>query len=541
MVYECSFHAGLAHQCIKRCYTFVSYSGLQTKSNRDQLWHNVTMSKLPPFQRILIANRGEIAIRVIHACREMGISPIAIYSEADANALHVQMADQAYCVGPAPARDSYLNQERILEVAKLSQADAIHPGYGFLSENAVFTKACQQAGIVFIGPSPDAMDLMGSKIASKRCMDKAAVPTVPGYYGDDQSEVRLNEEAQKIGFPLLVKASAGGGGKGMRVVKALSELTSALASAKREALNAFGDDAVFLERYFETVRHIEFQILADTHGQVLHLFERECSIQRRHQKIVEEAPSPALDADLRARMAAAAVKAAQAVNYVNAGTIEMLLDENNQFYFLEMNTRLQVEHPVTESILGLDLVKAQIEVAAGLPLPWTQADLEARGHALEVRIYAEDPARQFMPTTGTVLKLKWPQGPGIRIDSGLYPGQEISPYYDPMLAKLIAWGPDREAARTRLLAALKDCVILGLTTNIAYLIAILEHPQFIAGQLNTHFVEHFASDLALPLTLPAEVQAVAARLGQKSLRLPMNQAAGTDLYNPWLRTDLSLS
>jgi len=497
------------------------------------------MSKSPPFQRILIANRGEIAVRVIRACREMGISPVAIYSEADAQALHVQMADLAYCVGPAPVRESYLNTPKILEIAKSCQVDAIHPGYGFLSENADFTQACQAAGIVFIGPSPAAMELMGSKIASKRCMDQAGVPTVPGYYGDDQSEQRLQAEAQKIGFPLLVKASAGGGGKGMRIVKKAEELPSALASAKREALNAFGDDAVFLERYFESVRHIEFQIMADSHGQTFHLFERECSIQRRHQKIVEEAPSMALNPELRAKMAEAAVKAAQAVDYVNAGTIEMLLDPQERFYFLEMNTRLQVEHPVTEAILGLDLVRAQILVAAGEKLPWSQPALQAQGHALEVRIYAEDPHRQFMPTTGQIQKLKWPMGPGIRIDSGLFTGQEITPYYDPMLAKLIAWGPDREAARKRLIQALKETVILGLTTNIGYLIDILEHPEFQAGHLNTHFVDQYASDLAPSAQLPLPVQAVAAYLGHKAQsHRTASQQVGADLYNPWFKTTL---
>lgn len=503
----------------------------------------MVMTQNPPFQKILIANRGEIAVRVIRSCRELGISPVAIYSEADASALHVQLADQAFCVGPAPALESYLNIPRILEVAREAGVDAVHPGYGFLSENTAFVEACQAAGIVFIGPSTEAMELMGSKIASKRCMDQAGVPTVPGYYGDDQSLERLQSEALKVGFPLLVKASAGGGGKGMRVVEKIEDLPAALASAKREALNAFGDDAVFLERYFTSVRHIEFQILADTQGQVLHLCERECSIQRRHQKIVEEALSPALSEDLRAQMAAAAVQAAKAVHYVNAGTIEMLLDAENRFYFLEMNTRLQVEHPVTEQVLGLDLVKAQIQVAAGQPLPFSQNDISARGHAIEVRVYAEDPARQFMPTTGHILALKLPQGPGIRVDSGLYRTQEITPYYDPMLAKLVAWGPDRESARLRLIQALKDFVILGVTTNIAYLIRVLEHPQFQAGHFDTHFVEHYAADLQLAAELPLSVQAVAALLGkqmQGGQRSVQNFAQGQDAHNPWLRTDLKL-
>lgn len=494
------------------------------------------------FQKILIANRGEIAVRIIRACRELGISPVAIYSEADAQALHVQMADQAWCVGPAPALESYLNIPRILAVARAAGVDAVHPGYGFLSENTAFVQACQEAGIVFIGPSVQVMQLMGSKIASKRCMDQAGVPTVPGYYGDDQSDERLLAEALQIGFPLLVKASAGGGGKGMRVVQRAEDLPAALASARREARNAFNDDTVFLERYFTAVRHIEFQILADSHGQVLHLCERECSIQRRHQKIVEEALSPALSPELRARMAEAAVQAARAVNYVNAGTIEMLLDHEERFYFLEMNTRLQVEHPVTESVLGLDLVQAQIRVAAGERLSWLQSDIQPRGHAIEVRIYAEDPDRHFLPTTGRLLQLRPPQGPGIRLDSGLYPQQEVTPFYDPMLAKLVAWGPDRDSARRRLIQALKEFVILGVTTNIAYLIRILEHPAFCAGQIDTHFVERYADDLQGSPGLPAEVMAVAARLGQQGLRpaQPQLQTVGADAYNPWFRTDFKL-
>jgi 3-methylcrotonyl-CoA carboxylase alpha subunit len=493
------------------------------------------------FQKILIANRGEIAVRVIRACREMGLKTVAVYSEADAAALHVQMADQAWCVGPPPARESYLNQARLLEVARESGADAIHPGYGFLSENAEFARACREQGLIFIGPSPEAMELMGSKIASKRCMDQAGVPTVPGYYGDDQSDSRLQAEALRIGFPLLVKASAGGGGKGMRVVQQADQLLPALAAARREALNAFGDQAVFLERYFSSVRHIEFQILADQHGQVLHLFERECSLQRRHQKVIEEAVSPALTPELREAMAAAAVQAARAVDYVNAGTIEMLLDPHHQFYFLEMNTRLQVEHPVTECITGLDLVKAQIQVAMGQPLPWQQSDIVCRGHAIEARLYAEDPDHQFMPTTGHIRYLRLPQGPGIRLDSALYPQQEITPFYDPMLAKLVAWGPDRESARQRLIQALKECVILGLVTNIPYLIRVLEHPGFQAGQLDTHFLERHASALGPPTELPLPVQAVAALRGRQATASPPAAAEGlTDRYNPWFRTDLKL-
>ncbi|HEY9844108.1 MAG TPA: biotin carboxylase N-terminal domain-containing protein, partial [Candidatus Obscuribacterales bacterium] len=345
----------------------------------------------PLFSKILIANRGEIAVRVIRACRELGIATVAVYSEADAQALHVRLADEAWPIGPAPASESYLKVEKLLEVIAVSGAAAVHPGYGFLSENAAFARTLQQAGVVLIGPSPEAMSLMGSKIASKQTMEQAGVPTVPGYYGEDQSLATLQDKALAIGFPLLVKASAGGGGKGMRIVRAANELEAALAGARREALNAFGDETVFLERYFERVRHIEFQILADSQGNTVHVFERECSLQRRHQKIVEESPSVALSPQLRAEMGAAAVAAAKAVNYTNAGTVEMLLDDQGRFYFLEMNTRLQVEHPITEMVSGLDLVKEQIKIAAGLPLGFGQDDLSPRGHAIEVRVYAEDP------------------------------------------------------------------------------------------------------------------------------------------------------
>ncbi|MEZ0373221.1 MAG: acetyl/propionyl/methylcrotonyl-CoA carboxylase subunit alpha [Candidatus Sericytochromatia bacterium] len=486
------------------------------------------MSK-PLFSKILIANRGEIAVRVIRACRELGIATVAVYSEADAQALHVRLADEAWPIGPAPASESYLKVEKLLEVIAASGAAAVHPGYGFLSENAAFARTLQQAGVVLIGPSPEAMSLMGSKIASKQTMEQAGVPTVPGYYGEDQSLATLQDKALAIGFPLLVKASAGGGGKGMRIVRAANELEAALAGARREALNAFGDETVFLERYFERVRHIEFQILADSQGNTVHVFERECSLQRRHQKIVEESPSVALSPQLRAEMGAAAVAAAKAVNYTNAGTVEMLLDDQGRFYFLEMNTRLQVEHPITEMVSGLDLVKEQIKIAAGLPLGFGQDDISPRGHAIEVRVYAEDPDKGFLPTTGTIACLREPQGYGIRVDSALYPGYAVTPYYDPMLAKLVVHGRDRSEAIARLGQAIADYVILGLHTNLAYLRRLVSHPAFAAGETFTHFVETHKADLGPPASVPPEL--LAALL--QTAAAPAPAAAAAEAYNPW--------
>ena len=486
------------------------------------------------FHKVLIANRGEIAVRIIRACREMNIATVAVYSEADANALHVRLADESYCVGPAPSNESYLRTDKLFEVIAQTGADAVHPGYGFLSENADFARALAAKNVTLIGPSPEAMTLMGSKIAAKDTMEKAGVPTVPGYFGDDQSLERLQTEATNIGFPLLIKASAGGGGKGMRVVYELTDIAEALSAAKREALNAFGDDTVFLERYFEKVRHIEFQILADTQGNTVHVFERECSIQRRHQKIVEESPSVALNHELRERMGAAAVKAAEAVNYTNAGTVEMLLDASGEFYFLEMNTRLQVEHPVTEMISGLDLVKMQLRIAAGEPLPFTQIDLHQRGHAIEVRLYAEDPDQNFMPTTGTVGYLQEPTGYGVRTDSALYEGYEITPYYDPMLSKLIVHGQNRADAIQKMRQALKDYVLMGMTTNLNYLQRILGHEAFEKGDTYTHFVEKNAESLAPADTVPPEV--LGAILGAKP-SAPVTEAVGSegDLYSPWIQ------
>jgi 3-methylcrotonyl-CoA carboxylase alpha subunit len=463
------------------------------------------------FDNILIANRGEIAVRIIRACRELGIATVAVYSAADSAALHVRLADRAFLLGPAAPAESYLHIERILDVARRSGAQAIHPGYGFLSERAHFARACQAAHVVFIGPPPEAIDHMGSKIAAKRLAEQAGVPTVPGYIGDDQRLARLREEAQHAGFPLLIKASAGGGGKGMRAVHNLAEFDDALEGAQREARAAFGDDAVFLERLIERPRHVEIQVLADAHGGCVSLFERECSIQRRHQKIVEESPSSALSPELRAEMGAAAVRLALAAGYRNAGTIEFLLDEHGRFFFLEMNTRLQVEHPVTELVAGVDLVQLQIAIAAGMPLPFAQADLTQRGHAIEARVYAEDPTT-FMPSTGRVALFAPANGPGIRNDAGLESGDEVTVYYDPLLAKLIVTAPDRPAAIARLRYALDDYTVLGVTTNLPLLRAIAAHPDFATGSTRTDFLAAtgLANATHAPDNVPAEVLIAAA-------------------------------
>jgi 3-methylcrotonyl-CoA carboxylase alpha subunit len=483
------------------------------------------------FDKILIANRGEIAVRIIRACRELGITAVAVYSEADRAALHVRLADEAYLLGPAAPAESYLHAERILDAARRSGAQAIHPGYGFLSERAHFAHACQVAGITFIGPPPDAIDQMGSKIAAKRLAEHAGVPTAPGYTGDDQRPMRLREEAQRAGFPLLIKASAGGGGKGMRTVRALAEFDAALAGAQREARTAFGDDAVFLERLIERPRHVEIQVLADAHGGCVALFERECSIQRRHQKIIEESPSPALTPDLRAAMGAAAVRLTLAAGYRNAGTIEFLLDDAGRFFFLEMNTRLQVEHPVTDLVAGVDLVQLQIAIAAGVPLPFAQADLAQRGHAIEARIYAEDPAT-FLPSIGRVALFAPAGGPGIRNDAGLESGDEITVYYDPLLAKLIVSAPDRPTAIARLRSALDDYTVLGVTTNLPLLRAIAAHPDFAAGATHTDFLATagLANATFDSPDLPVEVLIAMALwdLASPSSQLP------APFFDPWL-------
>ena len=444
------------------------------------------------FKKILIANRGEIAVRIMATCRAMGIVTVAVYSEADRHARHVREADEAWYIGPSPAAQSYLRIDTIIRVARESGAEAIHPGYGFLSENAAFVEACEQEGIVFIGPPASAMRLMGSKIAAKHLAQSVGAPIIPGYNGESQDDDLLAQEARRIGFPLLIKASAGGGGKGMRAVASAADFLDALAGARREAQSAFGDNTVFLERLIQQPRHVEIQVLGDSHGHLVHLGERECSIQRRHQKIVEESPSVALSPALRAEMGAAAVRIAQAAGYVNAGTMEFILDTDRHFYFLEMNTRLQVEHPVTELVTGLDLVRHQILIAAGEPLKLEQEQISPRGHAIEVRLYAENPEQGFLPSTGAVTRFVKPDGPGIRLDSGIESGDEISQYYDPMIAKLIAYGEDRPAATARLRAALELQAVFGVTTNAELLHAIVTHPAFAEGHTYTNFLEEYA-------------------------------------------------
>jgi 3-methylcrotonyl-CoA carboxylase alpha subunit len=447
------------------------------------------------FASVLIANRGEIACRVIRTARRLGVRTIAVYSDPDAYALHVRMADEAIRVGGASARESYLDVDAILEAARRSCAQAIHPGYGFLSENADFAAACEAAGFVFVGPPPDAIRAMGSKIGAKQLMERAGVPIVPGYHGDVQDDATLVRAAGEVGYPILIKASAGGGGKGMRIVRSGDELLAALAGARREASKAFGDDRLLLERYLVEPRHIEMQVFADRHGQCIHLHERDCSIQRRHQKIIEEGPAPGMSAERRAAMGEAAVRAARSVGYVGAGTVEFIAS-GDDFYFMEMNTRLQVEHPVTEMVTGIDLVEWQLRVAAGESLPIAQQDVPLRGHAFEARLYAEDPTRDFVPSTGVIGHLRWPETDTVvRIDTGVTEGDEISIHYDPMIAKLIAWGADRRAALAQLQRSLAGCEIVGVTTNLALLQRIATHADFAAGRVHTGFIAEHEQDL----------------------------------------------
>jgi len=446
------------------------------------------------FKKILIANRGEIAVRIIKACQEMGIKTVAVYSNVDKKAPHTQLADESINLGDPTPIESYLNIPKIIKSAQDAGADAIHPGYGFLAENPDFAQACKSKGIKFIGPNPDVISLMGDKIAAKKTMEKAGVPVIPGYHGKNQDNASLVKEGIKIGFPLLVKAAAGGGGKGMRIVHNDDVLEESIESAKRESKSSFGNDIVFLEKYIEKPRHIEFQILADESGNTIHLFERECSIQRRHQKIIEETPSPIISQELREKMGKAAVKAAKAVNYYNAGTVEFMLDGNLNFFFMEMNTRLQVEHPITEMTTGIDLAKWQLKIANGMELTLKQKDLIQRGHAMECRIYAENPSKGFLPSIGTLEKVDFPTGPNIRNDTGIFTGMEITPYYDPMLSKIIVSSENREESINKMIWALSKYVILGVTTNISFLQKVISHKEFKKGNITTHFIDNYFKD-----------------------------------------------
>ncbi len=488
------------------------------------------------FKKILIANRGEIACRVIRACRELGVRAVAVYSEADRAALHVARADEAYCIGPAPPLESYLNIDKLIETAKAAGCEAIHPGYGFLAENAAFADACADAGLVFVGPSGDALRLAGDKLGARRTMAAAGVPIIPGMSAGAGEAGEVLAEADELGYPVMVKAAGGGGGKGMRVVAGEGELVECLEAARREAKGAFGDDTVYLEKCIVRPRHVEFQILADNDGNVVHLFERECSIQRRHQKIVEESPSPALDAKLRKKMGEAACEVARAVGYTNAGTIEFLLDEGKDFYFLEVNARVQVEHPVTEWVTGVDIVKTQLALAAGEKLPFAQKDLSQRGHAVECRIYAEDPAANFLPSAGKILFLREPRGPGVRLDSGIYAGYDVPVHYDPILAKLITWGADREEARRRMVEALREYIIIGIGTTIPFLRDLVEHPAYVAGDTNTAFIADYfdgwREQLPEGLMERALAAAAAAELAAGPAKVPVdgNRASAP---TPW--------
>jgi len=445
-------------------------------------------------KKILVANRGEITVRIMRACRELGISSVAVYSEVDRESMHVQMADEAVCIGPPASLQSYLNIDAILQAVRDTEADAVHPGYGFLSENHVFARRCEEEGILFIGPGSEAMKLVGDKVASRETMMSAGVPLIPGMMHKGGGAGDFESEAEKIGYPVLVKASAGGGGKGMRIVRSKDELKEAMESSMREAKSAFGDDSIYIEKYIEESRHIEFQILADQHGHAVHLFERECSIQRRHQKIVEETPSVALDGELRKKMGETALKVVKASGYSNAGTVEFLLDRDGKFYFLEVNARLQVEHPVTELVTGIDLVHQQIRIAAGETLALRQEDLEQRGHAIECRIYAEDPEKNFLPSPGKILFMREPSGPGVRHDCGIYSGWTVPIHYDPILSKLIVWGENREVACRRMVSALSELTILGIRTTVGFLKDVIAHPEFISGRTYTNFIETHMPD-----------------------------------------------
>ena len=489
-----------------------------------------------PIRRLLIANRGEIACRVIRTCRRLGIETVAVHSSADARARHVREADTAVAIGGAAPAESYLDGPRIIEAALAAGVDAVHPGYGFLSENEDFARACAAAGLVFVGPKAETIRRMGSKSEAKAIMEDAGVPVVPGYHGANQSDDTLERQAGQVGYPLLIKASAGGGGKGMRVVRAAAEFADALAAARREAQKAFGDDRVILERYIERPRHVEFQVFGDRHGNVVHLWERECSTQRRYQKVIEESPSPLLDDATRQRMAAAAVEAARAVDYLNAGTVEFIVSPEREFWFMEMNTRLQVEHPVTEMVTGLDLVEWQLRVAMGEPLPLAQAEIPQRGHAIEARIYAENPAANFMPSTGRIRCLRAPdRHPAVRLDSGVAEGDTVSHHYDPMLAKLVVHGIDRAECVSRLRQALAHTAVAGVATNLPLLRAMAAHPLFAAGEVDTGFLDRALEEVLWDVP-PPPLTALAAAAWRLAGQLE-RPAPADDPWSPWAAGD----
>jgi acetyl-CoA carboxylase biotin carboxylase subunit len=484
-------------------------------------------------KRILVANRGEIAVRIIRACREAGLESVAVYSDADLEARHVLLADRALRIGPPPAAESYLNISALIAAARSAEADAVHPGYGFLSERAAFARACEEAGLTFIGPPARVIERMGSKIEARNLMIAAGVPVVPGLIPQDQADDGIAAAARQLGYPVLIKASAGGGGKGMRTVRGDASAHDASGAARREALAAFGDGTLYVERLLDRPRHVEVQVMADNHGGVVHLFERECSVQRRHQKVIEESPSPALTPALRVRMGEAAVSAARAADYRNAGTVEFLVEgegDSARFYFLEMNTRIQVEHPVTEAVTGIDLVRAQIDIASGAALPWTQGSLRQSGHAIECRVYAEDPAAGFLPQAGRLILYREPAGPGVRVDSGVIEGDEIPVHYDPLIAKVTAYAETRDRARARAIAALRAYPILGTRTNLSFLIAILEHPSFTAGTVHTSFIDEHMDELLRLDAPPPEVLAAAV-----SVRSHSSEPRRSEGYEPWER------
>lgn len=497
------------------------------------------MSNPKPFKKILIANRGEIAVRVIRGCHDLGIKAVAVYSDADRNALHVRAADEAYYLGASPARESYLDVDKILKAAKAANADAIHPGYGFLSENADFAEAVQKAGLVFIGPQPEVIRSMGSKVSARQLADKAKLPIVPGVKDSIETVEAAKKIAKEIGYPILIKAAAGGGGKGMRAVSSEADLETAFTRARDEALQAFKDATVYIEKLIEEPHHIEVQIFGDHHGNVVHLFERECSVQRRHQKVIEEAPSPFLTEETRRKICETALNLAKLVNYQNAGTLEFLADKHQNFYFLEMNTRLQVEHPVTEMITGLDLVKLQIEVAQGKPLPFTQADITRRGHAVECRVYAEDPFANFLPAPSLVLDEQIPQGPGVRLDNGIYAGYRIPMDYDPVLAKLISFGATRDEAISRMARALDEYRVSGVRTNLYFHKKAVVHPAFRSGVYTTQFVDQYLAEILKPDPASEEKALAAAafikaRNAQKS-RVGTDARRGENTGSAWRR------